>query len=337
MAVPRDRWGVALALLGGFCLAALFVSFTFGSVSIPVVRVIRHVLDALTGSLSPTHETTILFDIRLPRILLGFCIGGALSLAGVVLQALFRNPLVEPYTLGVAGGAGLAASVVIAVGAAHSVTLPFAGFAGALASILMVHAIGRRTSGGGISGLLLTGIMVSFISTAVIMLILSISRSEEAHGILFWLMGNLEQGTMGLVKWIAPVVIVSWIVCFLRAWDLNAIALGDEESAHLGIDTERAKWHFLMLASLLAGVAVSVAGIIGFVGLVVPHCVRMLMGTDHRMLIPASFMAGGAFLVVCDTVARTVLSPVELPVGVITGIIGGVLFLWLILRKKEPV
>jgi iron complex transport system permease protein len=284
-----------------------------------------------------TSEYAILFNIRLPRIILGFAVGGALSLAGVLLQGMFRNPLVEPYTLGISGGAalGVALSIVLRIAKNFGVIfMPLLGFLGAGVVIVLLYSLSVKKRILKMYELLLCGVMISFICSAFLMLIMAISKAEDLHGIVFWMMGSLEEPNMKLV-WAAVItsflgLIVSYFFCF----DLNALLLGEEEAMHLGVNVERTKRLLFILASLLTGISVSVAGIIGFVGLLVPHLVRMFVGNDYRILNVASFLLGGAFLIFCDTLARVVIAPLELPVGVITGILGGSLFIYTILKKR---
>lgn len=282
-----------------------------------------------------TAEYSILFDIRLPRIILGFAVGGALTLAGVILQGMFRNPLIEPYTLGISGGAALGVSLNIVFGLYKSsiLTLPFWGFLGALFVILVLYFINMRKGVMRLQGLLLNGVMISFISSSLIMLIMSLSRAEDMHGIIFWIMGSLDEPNWFIIKVTSLATITLFIISYIFCLDLNAFSLGEEEALHLGVHVERSKRILFVIASLLAGFSVSIAGMIGFVGLVVPHFIRMLVGADHRILMPAAFLAGGAFLIFCDTIARTIIAPVELPVGVITGILGGSLFIYALAKK----
>ncbi len=325
------RWMFWLLVLGGLLLAVGIFSLSVGSAGIPVKKIASLLLEG-----KGTTEYSILMDIRLPRILLGFAIGGALSLAGVILQGMFRNPLVEPYTLGISGGAalGVCINIVLRLQRASILTLPLFGFLGAIIVILIVYSLSIRKGILKIQGLLLTGVMISFIASSLIMLIMAISRAEDLHGIVFWIMGSLEEPNWFLIKVALGVSIFSLIISYLFCFDLNAFSLGEEEALHLGINVEKTKRLLFVLASLLTGCSVSVAGIIGFVGLVVPHFVRMAVGQDHRILLVSSFLCGGAFLIFCDTLARTVLAPMELPVGVITGILGGSLFVYVLTKKK---
>ncbi len=326
------RWMFWLLALGGFLLGVGIFSLSVGSAGIPIKKIASLIL-AGKGSV----EYSILLDIRLPRIILGFAIGGALSLAGVILQGMFRNPLVEPYTLGISGGAALGVCLNIVLRLHRTLgilTLPLFGFLGAIIVILLVYSLSVRKGILKIQGLLLTGVMISFIASSLIMLIMAISRTEDLHGIVFWIMGSLGEPNWFLIKVVLGVSIFSLIISYLFCFDLNALSLGEEEALHLGINVERTKRLLFVLASLLTGCSVSVAGIIGFVGLVVPHFVRMAVGQDHRILLVSCFLCGGAFLIFCDTLARTVLAPMELPVGIITGILGGSLFVYVLTKKK---
>lgn len=326
-------------ILGLICLLAIavFISISSGSADISKKEVLTLLLKKFQGYVLSTPKATIIFNLRLPRIILGFMVGGALALAGVIFQGLFRNPLVEPYTLGVSGGAALMVSLVVVLGHSMYFALPLAGFFGAGLSIFLVYIIGSKWKSMKITSLLLTGVMFSFICSSLIMLIMAATKSEQAHGIIFWIMGSLEEKQPFLLKLICIVIPMGAILSFFKAWDLNALSLGEEEAMHLGIEIENTKRGLFILSSLMAGIAVSVSGIIGFVGLVVPHFVRMIIGTDHRILMPASFMLGGIFLVLCDTVARTIIAPIELPVGVITGIVGGIVFLYFLSKRGKRI
>jgi len=324
------RWIIGVSVLAAILACAGVISLSVGSAGIPLKRIIPLIFEGKGST-----EYSILFDIRLPRIILGFAVGGALTLAGVILQGMFRNPLVEPYTLGISGGAALGVSlnIVFKLYKSGLLTLPLFGFLGALLIILMLYFINMRKGIIKLQGLLLNGVMISFISSSLIMLIMSLSRAEDMHGIIFWIMGSLDEPNWFIIKVTAAAVTVLFVVSYLFCFDLNAFSLGEEEALHLGIRVERSKRILFVIASLLAGFSVSIAGMIGFVGLVVPHFIRMLVGGDHRVLIPASFLTGGAFLIFCDTIARTIIAPMELPVGVITGILGGSLFIYALAKK----
>lgn len=316
----------------GSLIGISILSLSVGPAGIPIGKILSLIHEGKGGV-----EYSIIFNIRLPRIILGFAIGGALSLAGVILQGMFRNPLVEPYTLGISGGAavGVCLSIVLRLHDSLGLfSLPLFGFLGAVMVILLVYSLSIRRGILRIQGLLLTGVMISFISSSLIMLIMSVSRTEELHGIVFWIMGSLEEPDWFLIKLALCISIVGLGVSYLFCFDLNALSLGEEEALHLGVNIENIKRLLLIIASLLTGFSVSVAGIIGFVGLIVPHFVRMLVGPDHRILLISSFICGACFLIFCDTVARTIIAPTELPVGVITGILGGSLFVYALNKKK---
>ena len=326
------RWIIGISVLATLFACASMVSLCVGSAGIPCKRIIPLIIEG-RGSAG----YSILLDIRLPRIILGFAVGGALTLAGVILQGMFRNPLVEPYTLGISGGAALGVSlnIVFRLYKYGILTLPLFGFLGSLFIILMLYFLNLRRGIIRLQGLLLNGVMISFISSSLIMLIMSLSRAEDMHGIIFWTMGSLDEPNWFIIKVTAAAVTILFIASYLFCLDLNAFSLGEEEAAHLGIRVERSKRLLFVIASLLTGFSVSVAGMIGFVGLVVPHFIRMLIGSDHRILIPAAFLAGGAFLIFCDTLARTIITPMELPVGVITGILGGSTFIYAMAKRGD--
>ncbi|OGP84762.1 MAG: iron ABC transporter permease [Deltaproteobacteria bacterium RBG_16_54_11] len=321
-------WILVLAVL--LVIVCLF-SLGVGAVNIPLQKV----LVSLTKGRG-TPEYTILFAIRLPRILLGLAVGGGLAIAGVVLQGMFRNPLVEPYTLGISGGAALGVAVNIVAGGPAGIglfSLPISGFLGAVGIISLVYILGTRGGAVKLARLLLIGVMVSFIASALIMLIMAMTRTEDLHGIIFWIMGSLEEPDTSLIRAMLFISLGGLIVSLFFSVDLNAFSLGEEEAFHLGVPVERVKKILFLLASFLTGCCVSVTGIIGFVGLVIPHLMRLLVGGDHRILLVTSFLAGAIFLILCDTLTRVVMAPVELPVGVITGLVGGSIFIYALSRK----
>ncbi len=326
------NWSIFIIILIAILFGVSFFSLCIGSTVIPIKKTI-----ALFFDKNESIEHTILFDIRLPRILLGFAIGGALSIAGVILQSLFRNPLVEPYTLGISGGATLGICINI-IFKLHKIlgnlSFPLFGFLGAIFIVFLVYSLTLKKGKLKIYELLLIGVMISFISSSFIMLIMAISQIEDLQGIIFWIMGSLEESNWTLIK----ITVANSILCLCASYfyciSLNAISLGEEEAIHLGINVEKIKKSLYILTSLLVGVSVSVAGIIGFVGLIIPHIMRIFVGEDHRILLISSFLSGAVFLILCDTLARTIIAPLELPVGVITGILGGTVFVYLLNKKK---
>lgn len=326
------HWSLLIAAFSLTLLAISIFSLIIGPASIPLKKIVFFILKG-----RGTPEYSIIFDIRLPRLLLGLAVGGSLSLAGVILQGMFRNPLVEPYTLGISGGAaiGVCLNMVSNLHLTYGIlTLPVSGFLGAGFVILLIYFLSLRKGVVKIQGLLLTGVMISFISSSFIMLMMAISHTENLQGIVFWIMGSLEEPNWLLIKLALWLSIGGLIASYFFCFDLNAFSLGEEEALHLGINIERTKKSLFVLASLLAGFSVSVTGIIGFVGLVVPHFMRMIVGGDHRILLISSFLAGASFLIFCDTIAKIIIAPMELPVGVITGIIGGILFIYALTKKK---
>lgn len=325
-------WLIWVIVLSGVLLGVGLFSLWVGPKRIPFSTFISLIFERGIST-----ESSILFDIRLPRIILGLAIGGSLSLAGVILQGMFRNPLVEPYTLGISGGAGLGVSLNIVLRLHQRIgalSLPLSGFLGALSVVFFLYFLSTRRGILKIHSLLLYGVMISFISSSLIMLIMAVSRAEDLHGILFWMMGSLEEPSGFLIRLTLFISIVGLILSYLFSIPLNALSVGEEGALHLGIEVEKTKRSLFLLASVLTGVSVSVAGMIGFVGLVVPHFVRIFIGRDHRVLLLGSFLCGSSFLILCDTLARIVITPSELPVGVITGILGGSLFIYALGKKN---
>ena len=311
-------------------MAVSFLSLSIG----PGGIYLRGILAIIHAEGTPEH--TILFNIRLPRLVLGIAVGGALGLAGVILQGIFRNPLVEPYTLGISGGAGLGVALMIVLGIARrigAVSMSISGFLGAILVILMLYSLSMRKKILKMQELLLCGVMISFICSSFIMLMMAITEIEDLHSIVFWIMGSLEEPNLLFIKMVVVASIGGLIASYFFCFDLNAFLLGEEEASHLGINIERSKRLLFIIASILTGLSVSIAGIIGFVGLLVPHLMRMFVGSDHRILMVSSFLFGGTFLIFCDTLARILIAPLELPVGVITGILGGTLFIYTLMKR----
>jgi iron complex transport system permease protein len=282
-------------------------------------------------------DEAIVWLIRLPRVIVAVVVGAALATAGALMQGLFRNPLAEPSLTGVGPGAVLGAVIVFVTGwsTVSVVALPIAAIVSALLSLFLVYAIATRGGATPITTLLLAGIAVgSFLSAIASMLIsLNIVNWQVAQEIVFWMMGGLDARSWAHVWLSAPFVILGLAAALLQSRTLDLLLLGEESAAALGVDVEAAKRLLVTTAALLTGASVAVAGMVGFVGLVVPHAVRMLLGPTHRTLIPASAIAGSAFLVLCDLVARTVRPPAEIRLGVVTAICGAPFFLVLLLRR----
>lgn len=303
-----------------------------GLIAVGVLLLLLCVLSGPSGFGFPAVNTPVgraILFLRLTRIASGMVVGAALSCAGVIFQALLRNPLAEPYILGVSSGAGLGAACAIVTGlgaAATFLLLPLTSFAGALLALLVVLAVagGTRAS---VYSLILSGVIVSALASSVLMFLVSTATHGELHSVIWWMLGNLQPASRPQLLITAIAVVAGIVVAWLIAPQLDAMTMGREVAHHIGIRTGWMTGIGLVLGSLLAACAVSLAGLIGFVGLVVPHVMRSLLGPEHRRLIPSTAIAGGIFLAVCDAVARTVLAPREIPVGVLTALCGGPFFL----------
>jgi iron complex transport system permease protein len=275
----------------------------------------------------------IILRIRLPRIILAGLSGFSLALGGVVFQALLRNPLADPFILGISSSSAFGAIVGILLGFTFSFGVPLMSFAGALLAVYLVLALGTRRMGMESSTILLTGVILNAFFTAVIMFFISVATDSRLHTMLFWLYGDLSHSRYASLLILAPVLLVAFFILFGFAKELNLITTGEEIALQLGVDVEKAKKTCLVLVSLVIGIVVSFSGLIGFVGLIVPHLARMAFGSDHRLLIPVASLGGAGFLIAADTLARLLISPSELPVGVITAFLGAPFFLYL-LRVK---
>ena len=304
--------------------SVLFASAT-GSVSLEWAEW----LNAIQNSDSKQGE--LVWRLRLPRAMAAWAVGAMLAMSGCLMQVLLRNPLADPYVLGVSGGAAFATLLGIAYGAAV-IFLPWLALLGALVSVLIVFGLARGTGPWSGTRLLLTGVVTASGWAAMISLILSLSPDNSLRSMLFWLMGDLSYAT--LPTWSLLVLTLCFVLTLGLARSLNVLAMGETTARLLGEPTRNLLWLVYLLASILTATAVSIAGSVGFVGLIVPHLMRMLVGSDHRILIPAATLFGGLFLVLSDTLARTVLSPQQLPVGVITALLGVPLFLLLLNRAR---
>ena len=284
-------------------------------------------------------DENIVLVIRMPRVLLGLLVGASLGLAGVTSQGVFKNPMADPYILGISSGAALGAALVIIIGVGttlFSYGIVAGAFAGALLGAFLVFNIARVRNKFPVETLLLSGIAVSAFFSAVTYFLMYIS-GQKLNQIVFWVMGALWNASWEDVIIIAPFLLIGTGVIYAYARDLNIMLLGEESAAHLGTDVSKVKTILLIASSLLAAAAVSVSGIIGFVGLIIPHMMRLILGPDHRVLIPASLLAGAMFLTLADTFARMVMQPSEMPVGILTAVIGAPFFVYLLARKKRKV
>jgi iron complex transport system permease protein len=285
----------------------------------------------------PHSSEVILFQLRVPRVLLAAVVGGALAAAGAVFQALFRNPMADPAIIGVSSGAALGAIIVILAGggaALGGMGVSGAAFVGAVATAFVVYRLARIGPAVQVATLLLAGIAIAAIISAAISLVMTFS-GQEIRSIYFWLLGGLGARGWQSLGAATPLVVAGVAVAMMSARDLNLTALGEERAAQLGLEVERFKRLMLGVGSLLTAAAVSVAGLIGFVGLMTPHILRLVIGSDHRRLLPASVLGGAAFMVLADLAARTVVSPQEIPVGAVTAVLGGPFFLYLLRRERR--
>jgi len=320
---------IVAACFGLMVLAVLAAPFV-GSTHISPARVFSHAVP-----FDENVDAQIFFLARLPRAIAAALVGGTLAAAGVVFQGLLRNPLATPYTLGVDAGASLGAMIAIAFGAA----LPFgsvaaASLAGAVVAVGIVYALANaRHRGLSTTVLLLSGVTLNAFFSALILFVQYLSDFAETYRALRWLMGDLDVASYAPIVAALPFVVIAFVAFAWLARPLNLLSLGADAAGARGLNVNRAQRLAFLSGSLATGAAVSVGGPIGFVGIIVPHLVRLIVGADHRLVLPASTFFGAAFLVGCDVVARTALSPLELPVGVITAILGGPFFLWLLLKK----
>ena len=312
---------------GIFCL-------NFGVVTI-TPRDIMHLL--INGTQDKTTNL-IIWQLRAPRIVLGALTGAALSTVGGAFQGILRNPLADPYILGVSAGAALGACIGIAfqyiTGYAFASYLPLFAFLGAMLSLYLVYKSSKISYSANSTGLLLAGVAITFLFSALITVLLALSR-RELHSMVFWLMGDLSAANWKKVSIILLPVFIGNAMLFFSALDLNALSLGEEEALHLGINTGRLRIRIFLIGSVIIATVVSFTGLIGFVGLIIPHIARLLVGPDHRIMLPIAAFLGAVFLILCDILARILLAPTEIPIGAITAIVGVPLFIYLLRRKNQ--
>ena len=323
---------ILLLLLSALALLSFLVSLRSGSVNLNVFTVVQQLFAPQAGL-----EQQIVWELRLPRSLSAFIVGGLLALAGVIMQVLLRNPLADPYILGVSGGAAVAALAAILLGFSGA-WITNSAFAGALFSIFIVFGLASgflQNLQWSANRLLLTGVVVSAGWGAMINILLTTSSNNNVHSMLFWLMGDLSQSRVGVSHFL--LLLMGLLLTLWLARSLNALARGELLAASLGVNVTRLKLLLYFSASVLTASAVTIAGSVGFVGLVIPHMLRLLGARDHRILLPCSVLLGGSFLMIADSVARTVLAPQQLPVGVVTAIIGVPTFLFIMYRSSRQI
>jgi len=336
-ALNKSKLFLILSALMVMLALAILLTLFFGPAEVQInFSLLKEQFLALVQSEPMSQSGAIIFRIRVPRALLAALVGGGLAIAGVGFQALLRNPLADPYILGVSGGSAFFAIIgMILAGSIGFAPVPGFAFAGALIAIALVLLVARTEGRLPVITLLLAGVVVNAFFSALVMFILSISSTRHLPGAIYWMMGNLSEKSYSTLAFVALYYAPAIAILLSRARDFNLLSLGEESAEQLGVKVEHSKlWTFLS-ASLITAVAVSVSGLIGFVGLMVPHILRLIFGPDHRLLLPASFLFGASFLVLCDLLARVIIAPAELPVGVITAVLGGPFFIWLLHSSRE--
>ncbi len=341
----RKHHGAIIFGLAVTVIVVILLSVSVGPVKISVLDIIRMILHRVgvlhsTTGWQPVEET-IIFQVRLPRVLGAALVGAALSTAGVLFQGLLRNPMADPYVIGTASGAAFGATLAMLL--PLSVVfygfglVPIAAFLGALAAVLIVYRLAHFGGKTPIVSMLLAGFVVSSFLVAIVMLLLTMSDrlGLRLQQVFSFLMGGISVTYWQQIAVISPLVLIGVIIAQLFAGHLNAFSVGEEGAAYLGINVEREKMIILGIGSLLTACAVSIGGLIGFVGLIMPHAIRLILGPDHRLLLPASALAGASFLMLADLLARTLLSPAEIPVGVLTALIGAPFFIYLLRRMRR--
>lgn len=342
--IRRPPFTAVLIVLGTALVAVAVTAVGIGSVEIPPGRVLRLLAAAFHAPWSGPDadpDLVILMGLRLPRAVVGTLVGAALAVAGAQMQGLFQNPMASPDIIATSTGAALGAvlAIVLGLAALHVAWLPALACVGALASLATIYVLTTRRGRTPVPMLLLAGVAMNALLGALTTFALSLSfvRYEVAREVVFWMMGGLEDRSWTHVAMAAPPIAIGLACALVLARDLDLFSTGEEAAATLGLDVERAKQRTLAVAALLTGTSVAVCGVIGFVGLIVPHAVRLIVGPAHRRLIPAAALAGAGFVVAADVVARTIASPIEIPLGIVTGLCGGPFFLWLLTRYRREV
>lgn len=342
-----DRTALAIFVMAGLLVLsaiAFLFSITTGASNASVIDVIAGMVSGGAESTLSIRDHIVIFDIRLPRAVLGFLIGGGLAVSGAVMQGLFRNPLADPGLIGVSAGSSLGAVTMIVLGGgvlapvAHFFgifSLPIAAFIGGLATTILLYKVATRYGQTSIATMLLAGIALGALALAMTGILIYMADDRQLRDLTFWSMGSLAGSTWSKVAGAGPIIILSLLPLPFMARGLNALTLGEAAAFHMGISVQRLKNIAIVSVAAAVGSSVAVSGGIGFVGIVVPHILRMVIGPDHRFLLPASALFGGSLLVVADVVARTIVSPAELPIGILTAGVGGPFFLWMLLRQRS--
>lgn len=342
-----DRTALAILVIAGLVLvsaAAFLFSITTGASNASVIDVIAGMVSGSAESTLSIRDRIVIFDIRLPRAVLGFLIGGGLAVSGAVMQGLFRNPLADPGLIGVSAGSSLGAVAMIVLGGGVLApvvhifgifSLPIAAFIGGLATTVLLYKVATRHGQTSIATMLLAGIALGSLALAATGILIYMADDRQLRDLTFWSMGSLAGSTWSKVTGAGPIIILSLLPLPFMARGLNALTLGEAAAFHIGIAVQRLKNIAIVSVAAAVGASVAVSGGIGFVGIVVPHILRMVIGPDHRFLLPASALLGGSLLMIADVVARTIVSPAELPIGILTAGVGGPFFLWMLLRQRS--
>jgi iron complex transport system permease protein len=340
-----SHWKTYITILIAVFIVTIVFSLNLGFSQIPVLNVLEILIKntPFLGSLThftniPSIQEVIITQIRLPRIVAGALVGAGLSAAGVTYQGIFRNPMADPYIIGASSGAALGAAVAIVFGLGLAMlgvnTVPVFAFIGCVSTVLIVRSISRVGSRVPVSTLLLSGIALNSFMLAIVAYLQTIAGNRLGP-LTFWLLGGLSAITWNSVWSAFPFILVGIVVTYLYYRDLNLLTLGEDQAQHLGVNLERTKLILLISSAFLTAAAVSISGLIGFVGLIIPHLTRLFTGPDHRILIPASVILGASFMVICDALSRVLTSPTEVPVGIITALFGGPFFISLLRRKRK--
>jgi iron complex transport system permease protein len=341
--LTRSRWFAVMGALSLLSMIMVLLCLQLGTQYIGVGNIVGLLWSAMFGTSSEPDALrtsgVILLQVRLPRVCLGFLVGSCLAAVGVALQALLRNPLADPYVLGVSSGAALGVAIAVLFGIGTTVLalslLPVCGFAGSLIALMVIYRMAASYDRLPVHSVLLAGVILNAIFSALIMFITSIMEPNRSFGMMAWLMGSLTAPAYPVLSALSAYLLVGLVLLLKQVRVLNILALGEEPARSLGIDTERTKRIIFLLSALMTGAVVSFSGMIGFIGMIIPHAVRLVVGADHRLLLPASTLVGGMFLMVADTIARTLFVPSEVPVGVITALAGGPFFVYLLIWRKD--
>lgn len=328
-----NRKKISLIILMGTVLAVTSIAaICIGAYFIPPGEVFRNIVSIFnTAAEKSGVSNTIIWDIRLTRIILAIAVGMALASSGAVYQGVFRNPLIEPYILGVSSGAAFGAALAIMFKFPFS--LQFLAFVFGFLAVFLTYSLSRINGQTPLVTLILSGVIIGSLFSAMVSIFQYISSEEQLRKLVFWLMGGLYNATWSDVRTVVPLILLGFIIIWFNSWKLNVLSLGEEEAKTLGVNTERTKLILMIASTLITSISVSVAGIIGWVGLMIPHAARLMVGPDHRYLLPLSAILGAIFMVVCDTVART-LSTGEIPIGIVTSILGAPYLIYM-LRKRS--